>query len=244
MENIVFYIAHHSTIQKHKDMLILCVNSIRKIYPYNKIIVCRTSTSDIPSEISTEVEFIITPLDGSHIYGAIKIICENIHENYILLHDGMILRKELPDEILTKKFYYLWHFDFCHIDQNQLTLDEINRNLIDTDILTHRYYKEFCITWYGLFGPAFGGNLSSLRIFWKSLNISDLNCIKSRGHIMSAERYFSVVATQLGIYEPFSFGPSLNGNIRLHPHWGTDDCNLLESTNYDSYMWKLWCGRS
>src|SRR6186997_3060635 len=98
MDTIVFFVVHHATSDFHTELLRRCVSSIRQYHEKNRIIVCKTSTSDIPDDIrSLNIDVFNTKYDGSHIFGAMNILAEltNI-DRYIIMHDSMLLLKELP----------------------------------------------------------------------------------------------------------------------------------------------------
>ncbi len=259
MESLVFCIVHHSASELHTLILDKCILSIKTYHKNNKIIVCHTSTSIIPKNMLEydNVTYVNTPLDGSHVYGAIHMLLSyDGIDNYILMHDGMILLKPLPDNILNKKFYFLWHFEICGHDYQNIIINLINNNNLsgeNKDNLINKYKTGFPSLWKGLFGPAFGGNIESLKKLWDTLDISKNNLCNyiGRDHIMMAERYISLVSNQLGIIDTFLDSYSLNGRIESHPHvfQRIADINNIDSLinqnqNYNSYMFKIWLGRT
>lgn len=258
MDSLVFIIVHHSNSSFHTELLNLCIQSIRNFYN-NKIIVCKTSNSPIPNNILFNVEYVNTILDGSHIYGGLAtIIDRNDIENYILIHDSMLLCKELPENILTKRFYYLWHFQCAPFDNKIEVLELINRNNMlsnnDKIKIIDDYENNFIKKWNGLFGPAFGGKFDVLKNLYNKLDLSKNNLINyiGRDQIMAGERYIALIANYLDIIDSFDNLYSLNGSIENHlfafQKIGSlnEICNLYNYIfiNKMQYFVKVWLGRS
>ena len=257
MDSLIFYILHHSSSDLHTYILDQCLKSIRQFHE-NKIIVCKTSTSIIPDHMLYQnVEYVNTPVDGSHVYGILQTMVENENfQNFILMQDGMILLKKLPDQILTKKFYFLWHFDIALDDHflNVISL-VVNSKLTERQIYLaiEKYMTKDFPDWKGLFGPGFGGNYESLKLFWNALNVKKdaLETYIGKDMAMSTERSFSLVANVLGLIDQFENSYSLNGSIENHPNAfhrcdsieGIDDSIAEGSNSYDSYMLKIWVSR-
>jgi hypothetical protein len=258
MDSIVFFIVHHSTSYLHTSILERCIGSIRKYYTENKIIVCKTSVSEITNNMINynNIEFVNTPIDGTHVYGALYILAnrENIN-NYIFMHDSMILIKRLPNIILTKKFYFLWHFNAPKNHYEDITMKLINDTCELTPELKQKaidlYHNGFLTEWRGVFGPAFGGNFETLKILWNALNVSYDTLISygERCYINSAERYFALIAKTVNILDTFDNTYSLNGDITNNPHVfeivkSIDSVDyIIENNSYNSFMIKFWMDR-
>jgi hypothetical protein len=257
MNNFVFLIIHHSNNEKHLFILDRCVKSIREIYNNSRIIICKTSVSVVSDEFIEKynVEINNTLYDGLHVYGGINLIVnDSTINNYILIHDSMILLKELPNEILGKNFYSLWDFSIAM----DLTEETLKDYLLDTNLdenkknnILSTYKNNFPHFWRGIFGPAFGGNRETLTYLWKTLNINENNYHKylGRNNIMNAERYIALMAYELKLLNNFSYGYSLNGSIFDQPHgWNNDSINYLtleeiKKLNCDKYLFKTWMSR-
>jgi len=247
MENLEFVIPHHSTTSQHTSLLIRCLKSIRDIYKTNKIIVCKTSTSVIEDAIKQEfnIEIENTIYDGSHVYGAICSIISNKIKNFILLHDSMVLLKELPSSILDLNIFYLWHFEGCPEDhsnriRSHLNAANIDTKLVNTLVATFESYSG----WKGCFGPAFGGNYESLYKIYEFLKLNDtIKDYVGRTELMCAERFISVISEFMGLVSI----NSLNGSIFNQPLAFVDSKNLdieyIKKLNYNGYFFKSWVGR-
>lgn len=213
------------------------------------------STTAISDDIVREYNITVhnTPLVNSHIYGAMMLL-SNIEDNntsYCLLHDSMALLKPLPESILEKRFYYHWHFDRCmdwergivtgHICTTTLS-DKSKQGLI-------ALYNN-CSQWHGLFGPAFGGNIRTLKEIIHIIGLSQDNLYKfcGRTELMVAERLLAIIPTYMGVVDPFPGSYSLNGCIFNHPQAWHDITSMLslqdiKIINYDSFMFKSWLVR-
>lgn len=248
MENLVFVIPHHSTTSEHTLLLIRCLKSIRCIYKINKILVCKTSTSVIEDAIKQEFNIIIenTIHDGSHVYGAICSIISNKFEKFILLHDSMVLLKNLPLNILNLNIFYLWHFDGVKDDHSNSIMSHLNAANIDTKLVNSLVEKfESYSGWKGCFGPAFGGNYESLYKIYDFLKLTDtIKDYVGRSELMCAERFISVIAEFMGLVSI----ESLNGSIFKQPLAFADSKHLdiqnIKKLNYNGYFFKSWVARN
>jgi hypothetical protein len=202
------------------------------------------------------VGYHLTPMDGAHIYSAMSIlngIDSNVLENYVLIHDSMILIKPLPDDILDKRFYFLWYFDALY---NQFA-DKVIPLICNTNFtyqerceLLNKYNNEGGTSWIGLFGPAFGGKISILKQLWHKLNITNetLKNYIGKEYIMMAERYISLIASYMKIIDTFPLTTSLNGSIEDNPYRFIKPSNMYEvniilNHPYSAYMSKIWLMR-
>jgi hypothetical protein len=113
-----------------------------------------------------------------------------------------------------------------------------------------KYHNQAGRTWVGLFGPAFGGNIETLKQLWAMFNIDDKDLINNigRDQIMMAERYIPLIATYMGIVDIFPNTVSLNGSIEAQPYKflkaeNMNNVNLVINSPYNSYMCKIWLMR-
>lgn len=251
MDNLVFFIVHHATTQLHTDVLTECVTSIRKFHK-NQIVIIKTSTTNVV-DYGENVSVVNTDLDGSHIFGAMCKIYDYDIENYIFMHDGMILLKPITHEVIGKRFYYLWDFNFYAYNLSNNVLDMLKQTTLsdeDKQIITERFWKEFRVSWLGLFGPAFGGNMETLKLLVDTLNIkNNLEKYTGRNNLMAAEIFLPLIVSHLGIIDGFETRMSLNGEYTNHPLRGVqfnkiDDIrSVINQQKYGGYMWKVWLGR-
>jgi hypothetical protein len=269
MNNLIFCVPHHCGMPMHTYILTQCIKSIRKFHPESKIIICKTSGSVVPEELLDEyITVCNTPVDNSHIYGAMKLISDMkiedhylrpegavVLDHYLFMHDSMILLKPLPSSILEKKFCYLWHFDNYGFDYKHEIIDmimQLDSNLTihsNTAELLNVYFNGFPYQWKGLFGPAFGCNLDSLNKIIEATPFifNHLDKCPTRPHIMIAERFVGYLAQVLGLLD--SSDNSVNGSIFDLPE-GFNTCSSIEDVDrklalpYEGYMMKLWLLRN
>lgn len=253
MDKLVFCIVHHSTNNLHKNIFAKCYSSIRTIYPDNKIIICKTSTSVIDIEISGDTEVINTIMDGTHIFGAMYLLNKrNDISNYIIIHDSIILMNKLPEHILERNFYGLWYFNSDHLDRCNIVIDLINKSNMSAfskKRLIHIYYLYYNNIWRGLFGPSFGGNIQTLKFICEMINIEEINNFKGRDTLLAAERFIPLIASYLGCYNSMDDTNYICGNINnvykvfMNINDDTDiHDRLVHSQN--NFFTKLWVGRN
>lgn len=258
MESLLFCVMHHSTTKMHTDVFENCIKSIKKFHPNNRILIVYTSKTVIPKYILdyNNVLSVQTPVDGSTIYGAMQCLLAIVNmvltnvTNYIIMHDSMFLLKSLPELIIERRFYYLWYFNSAYHDHKDLVIHSICNNNFDHENkikLLNKYQNLHGAEWGGLFGPAFGGNIDTLRHLYYAMDINDktLHNYIGREHIMAAERYIALIASHLGIIDPIPNTYALNGSIENHPYKFTKMCSddmiqKIIDSNYDAYMGKIW----
>lgn len=202
------------------ELLSACIKQIRKYYPNNRILVCKTSDSSVPDISGHQVELYNTFVNGSRIIGAIELLirkCETKH--FIIFHDSMFLLKPLPINILHRPFYNLWHFNeksrYMYSYEIEEYVKRLNIAQGDLDKLHKMYRSSLDKEWNGVFGPAFGGTIDTLRTMWSIMNINDENIkpyLSLKG-LMASERIIAIILTYMG----FNIEQSLNGNVYQYP---------------------------
>ena len=260
MDKLIFCIAHHSDSNVHTELLSNCIMSIREYYPFNKIIIVKTSTSNIPYSILDDNIYVYNKYnDNTFIIGVLPTILDILKEgdNYILIHDSMYLINKLPSNILYNEFYSLWNFDkdfnFTEVEFNEL-LDLIN---IEYPEKLREIYKKYGILWRGCFGPAFGGNYNFLKKLETILNIEDnQNYYIGRNKLLLSERFIPVIIEYIRMIDNSNYNTTqilcLNGSIYDHPNSFMKNENISSAAikklskvnNYNKYFFKLWFSRN
>jgi len=110
----------------------------------------------------------------------------------------------------------------------------------DLDKLHHAFRSSIDKEWNGVFGPAFGGTIDTLKIAWEILNINDAS-IKpyiGREGLMASERIIAIVFMYMG----FNIEQSVNGNVYQHPNLFKDTpIPDFSTVKYEaSYFYKIW----
>lgn len=243
---LTFCIPYYGKEEKHKDVLLTAVTQIRRFHPEERILICKTSDSLIYDFSSFKnVEVHTTFVDGSHIYGAMELLTrECTTENFLLCHDSMFLLNALPQHMLEKDLYSLWYF----AEQAQYFYpSDIEAFVRRTQI--PREYQQYIGTEYrhfpereqfGLFGPAFGGKLSTLTEAWRLLDISPetIGPWLGRVGLLASERVMAILFRYMG----YDMKDSLNGTIYAHPNAfdATTIPDFAEIQYAGSSMWKIW----
>jgi len=251
MDDLVFVVVHHSTSTLYTDIFIRCLESIRRLYPTNRISVCKTSTTTIDESIQSKYNIDIknTICDGSSIYGGICHIINESISHFILMHDSMVLLKKLPSDILYKTIYPLWYFTTDrenHQESIYNHLKDVDMNFNEINMILFNYINYS--TWRGYFGACFGGTIETLQKIHTILKLDTyIHKYIGRTEGMCAERFIPVLIDYLKLTDG-DFTYSLNGDITNHPYqFGNSisniDLDTILSINYDSYMFKTWHAR-
>jgi hypothetical protein len=245
MDAITFCVPYYGKEPAHTELLSTSIRQINKYYPNNRILICKTSDSYVPDLSGYRVEIHNTFVDGSHIIGAIELLvrkCET--KNFIICHDSMFLLKPLPTNILHRPFYSLWHFNeksrYMYTAKIEPYVKALNIPPNDINKIHHAFRSSIDKEWNGVFGPAFGGTIDTLKIAWEILNINN-ESIKpyiGREGLMASERIIAIIFMYMG----FNMEQSVNGNVYTHPNLFNDtpipDFNTV---NYEaSYFYKIW----
>ena len=255
MNDITFCIVHHATTPLHSFIFEKSISSVRKFHPANRIVVCCSSVTVVPEHILEyeNTSFVYTPMDGSHVYGAMYVLLqlEGVKE-YVLMHDSMILLKAFPESVLGRKFYTMWHFQSSYHDHTENVIGSICNTKFDYRgkcALLESYNEKAGVDWIGCFGPSFGGDIGALRELWEMMNVEDnLANFKGRVQLMAAERFVAVVASFMKLVEPFPGTYSLNDSIEHQPYKfrkseTEEDVMQVVESGYNAYMCKIWQGR-
>jgi len=247
---LTFFILHHATKYAHTKILIRCLQSIRRLYPKNPIVICKTSTTAITEDIisSFKVRIVNTAYDGSTIWGGICSLIDDIAiDNYILLHDSMVLLKKLPSSIFDKSFYPIWDFeghreDHHSLIESWLSVSNFAKHEIEPLLRIYDEHK----TWKGLFGPAFGGKRKALEKIEFVLDLKkNIHLYAAPKNIMCAERFLSIIIKYLNIIN----SKPLCGTIFDQPFAWRTEYNVMPlsdilNVDYDSYVFKSWVNRT
>jgi hypothetical protein len=227
--DITFCIPYYGKEEAHKELLTTCIRQIRKFYPDSPVIVCKTSNSYMPDSLEGPTTIYDTFVDGSHIFGAIELltrVCKTKH--FLICHDSMFMLKPLPAKVLHQPLYPLWHFNEASV----YFYDGLVRSLVPKSLPIKIEQREY----NGVFGPAFGGTLESLKTVWELLAINDIKPYLWRTGLMGAERVLAIVFMYMGCATE-----SLNGNINKHPDvFKVTEIPDFSKLTYDSYFFKVW----
>ena len=254
MEDVVFVVLHHASRDVHTNVFHRCLESIRRIYPKNRITVCKTSTTTIKDEIIQKYSIDVknTICDGSSMWGG---ICHIIHEKiprFIFMHDTVFLLKELPTSILSSDMYPLWYFTTNREEHHTSISSHLyDANVDDTTLcsIVEKYDKY--ADWVGYFGGCFGGTYDTLHKLYSFLQL-DTHIEKYKGgpEARCSERFIPVLIKHLGIADGLQNTYSLNGNANIIIYnyesklLYDKSLDTILSLNYDGYMFKLIFSRN
>jgi hypothetical protein len=255
MNNILFCILHHSKSNKDTELLEQCIQSVRRFYTHNDILIIKTSTSIIPDSFSKyNIKIVNKENDNSFYIGAYKEVIKMPHKHYILLHDSIFLLKKLTSEVLYKRFYILWYFNGPFDFPEELYKQYYSCCNLNEDLkakMNDLYYNKFAVEWLGVFGACAGGQISYLKQILEAIDCNDTNnkLFYGPGMAIIFERYIGLIAKTLDIYDTFTTSPALNGNchdtyLLLNTYTSIDDVyKKAKEHNYNGYFWKIHINR-
>jgi len=240
ISKLTFCIPYYGKVQYNTEVLYTCVLNIRKYYPKNEILICKNKNSLMPdlSEFDN-VNVYDTFIVDSHILGAIQLLITQCKtSNFIICHDSMFMLKELPSSILNIDYYSLWYF------KNNLCVEKFLIRIFEEHFPSKKDKLNSILSKYdtlfsGLFGPAFGGNMTMLNALWEVLDINPNNIhvdLLGRIGLEVCERLIPLIVTYIG----YDSNVSLNDNIFNQP--GAFIINKIPDFNtlvYDGYFYKI-----
>ena len=234
--DIGFIILRHVNSKITNEYWQICLDSIRKYYPLNKILIIDdNSTKEFISEKSLSDTIIIDsefPGRGEllpYYYYLHNKFCEKV----VILHDSVFVNAQIDFNTID----YTMLFEFEHIaDQPE---DEIRLiNLLSNNEELLDYHKEINL-WKGCFGGMSVISYDFLTLLDNKYTIANLlEGITTRYHRMSFER---VIACILQKNSPKT---TLLGNIHKYCRWGyTFKRYLLYKKHLKLPLIKVWTGR-
>ena len=227
----------------HERQLERCINSIRQFHSENIIYIINDSEKDKDdiykklSEKYTNLIVIESLYKGAGETLCFKFILENekngCDENYVILHDSMILNIPLTNIEMIQDLQFLWHFTnhIIHWDSiiEEQTEYNINNSIIThTDLLKHHIIRDysfnetftnFCIDllinqckWCGCMGFCCITNKKSMQTINNTIPFIDiflkLSNRNRRNRIVN-ESIFSIICHF--IYQDTNFKNSYDG---------------------------------
>jgi hypothetical protein len=245
MDNITFCIPFYANKSQHYENLKVCIERIRIFYPKNKILICKTSDTEQPVITDEHVEIFNTFIDGSHIFGAMELLLrKNKNDKFLICHDSMFMIAPLPESVLEKEYYSLWHFENYREDHD---LGGLLANMIFSNVekeeINSLYNNNFSEKWCGIMGSACGGSMIFLKKLWEKININEetIKPFTGRNGIMMSERILGLIISYIG----GDTVSSINDSIFMQPdafsYFHIPDFNNI---NYKgSSFFKIWQGR-
>lgn len=245
--DIVFIITHHSGTEFYTQLLRRCIESILKYVEGCRIIVSKTSSSVIPGDMVYEnVTYENVGKDGTAVYGAIeKLLGKGYPDNtnFVIFQDSMYMVKSLPESIWDKNIFTFWNFtpDRDHTDIIQCYFNRIEPKITE-------FYKSN--NWNGVFGPAFGGIISTLKKMWDILSniLSWYDEFPVRENIMASERIMGVTSSYLGYSVSTTEGSILDytrgRTYYFHRSMSMEEADGKMRNDQTGHVRKVWVGRN
>lgn len=236
---MIFVIGRYIGDKKHENLCNEAYKSVRKFYDNETIVIVDDNSAlKDPFESSyRNVTFYTNEFPKSGelgLYYYFHKYCEENNENHtaVIMHDSMILRRELNVPACDLKF--LWFFPNKIYDDKDKIMD-LFQCLDNKEALIKTYGTPF---WLGCFGVSSIIKYSFLKKIMNKYSFFNLfQVVKDRDHRCALERVFAVICyTELGYID------HVCGNIFSHPGAFLSDYNLV-NTNYCPPFYKKWVGR-
>lgn len=248
-----FIITRHVNSEKTNKYWNHAVRSIRRFYPFKKIVIIDDNSNQ--SYVKADFEYKNIQLITSEYPGRGELLPYYYFYKYryfpnaVILHDSVFFHKRIHFEKLAQeRIMPLWHFD---LDENINNCLRLSKYLCNSDLFTSKLvtdatnifaYKSQDI-WYGCFGVQSYINHEFLSMIQAKYNIFRLlNVVLTRTDRCSLERVMgSIFYTESpNLYKR----PSLLGDIWKDQKWGysfEEYCANYKHT-YKPLV-KVWTGR-
>lgn len=234
-EQIGFIILRHVNNELTNKYWIACVDSIRKYYPENDILIIDDDSNH--EYITNETLYKTTVINSEYpkrgeLLPYYYYLHNNIFDTAVIIHDSVIVNGYINTDVDEYKF--LWDFEH-YWDQIE---DETRMiNVFDDKKLLDFYQNKFL--WKGCFGCMSIIKHNYLTKINNKYDISKLlNLVLNRYNRCSFER---VIACLLEINSTTKTNKSLLGNIHMYCKW---DIRFDEVNEYKKLpLIKYWTGR-
>ena len=217
-----FIIVRHQTNEIDKQYWRECVESIRKFYPENKILMVddnSTLKTDLAKEMTdyTNLTIVKSEYPGAgEMLGYYYGWKNKLFDTFVVLHDSMFLQSKLPVLKAPQQVIFLWHFctylgqtmEGYHKDNNVTFINHCAAE--QQPALFNLYYNK--PAWFGNFGVSSMITWTMIdKMFTKYNLLKPLQKITCRPDREAMERLFALITY---LEEPLmKEKPSLLGNI-------------------------------
>lgn len=202
----VFGIITYITNIKQEERLLAFISSIRQFHSEEIFILNNESPCDYFKNMLHKYKNVkLLNIKNRRELGAIYQMYDIVKaDNYIFLHDTMLMKHKLPDDIFKRDFTPIWSFTpkyMKSIDNGHVFLYESLREYVPYEhsrkmIMWYENGKKYDI--HGVFGIMFQCNRRFLKrcedIGLKSIS----ECVNTRSEAMATERIMSFFAYILG----------------------------------------------
>jgi len=243
---LVFYIAHYCSDEQTALLLGYCIRGISEQYPDADIIICKSSSEYVQNtriELPDKAKIIDSPVPNSSCVGCFKdflIRYRGCGRKAVFIHDSMILKDKLNNDILQRPFGFMWYFRDTNLATSIMNIQ-----------MRSDYYKMLAIhnmdyeDTVGCFGFSCFGTYESIEKLWEELPFEEYMKIQPRREVMmDLERFVGVAASYLGLITSIETC-SLCGNIFDFPfafkEWYTNQSyEEISAISYEQPMIKIW----
>lgn len=142
--NFGFIIPTHCSLPQHKSSLLKCIESIRKFYPKNMIVIINDKSSIKLSFTDDEnIEIVDSCIEkGGEVNSYIMFLENKYFDKAIILHDGMYMKKKLIDIEKIDNVLYIWYFTnhrfhWSFINEPKSEYNQVNNIRNHDDLILH-----------------------------------------------------------------------------------------------------------
>ena len=250
-----FIITRHVNSEKTNKYWNHAVRSIRRFYPFRKIVIIDDNSNQ--HFVKAEFEYKNIQIVNSEYPGRGELLPyyyfhkNKYFNNAVILHDSVFFHKRIHFEKFSKvKALPFWHFDHTiDLDKNIANCMRLSKYLNNANVIRKKiaYHDTNVLkpeqTWHGCFGVQSYVNYNFLSTIQTKYNIFQmLDGVLTRTDRCSLERVMGII---FHIESPMLYKyPSLFGTIFDHQKWGYSyDTYCKEYKSIDKPLVKVWTGR-
>jgi hypothetical protein len=253
MTSYGFIITRHVNSEKTNKYWNHAVRSIRRFYPFRKIVIIDDNSNQafVKADFNYKnIQIVQSEYPGRGELLPYYYFYKNKYfNNAVILHDSVFFHKRINFEKFNKvNVLPLWHFDY---NENMGNCVRLSRYLDNAEAVQFKLAPENesmfafkpCDIWHGCFGVQSYISHNFLSTIQKKYNLWNLlNCVLTRADRCSLERVMgSIFYTESPLLHK---RPSLFGNIWNYQQWGYSFETY--SANYKRIrkpLVKVWTGR-
>ena len=256
MSSYGFIITRHVNSEKTNQYWNHAVRSIRRFYPFRKIVIIDDNSNQ--NYVKAEFEYKNIQIVKSEYPGRGELLPyyyfhkNRYFDNAVILHDSVFFHKRIHfEKFKQERIIPFWHFDHSiDINKNMVNCIRLSKYLNNTYNIQKRIVPDdnmFTLKstqiWHGCFGVQSYINYDFLSTIQTKYNLFQLlDGVLTRADRCSLERIMGII---FHIESPKLYKrPSLLGDIWINQTWGyTFETYCTEYKSIRKPLVKVWTGR-